>query len=206
MSDKKEIIDFVENIPQKLDQTKSISLYKLIIKKCPNCLNQICKKIYGKYSWKEIHKERKWYTAIINYMVKTEVMMTEKIEGQTFHNVTEEYSKYFIIPKSSAYSLNNADEHIKLYAETATEFLKECGLLNQDGKEVIQEDEVKKQKKNKKAKKIINITASMGLLTTILYYIILAAKYGLKQYISILSVSCLFTIFVVILANDGKKD
>lgn len=196
--EKDNIAKYINDLPEKLDQKKSISLFKAIKLYCPNTIKLLNKKIENK----NIISHRKWYTAVINYLVKKEILTTEKTDLGTFHNVEESYIKYFIIPKSPVYSLNNADNHLILYKQTIKEFLIEAGLLNQEGKEIIEKPQKDNFEIKQKEKKVIKIISIILLIYTILQFIILITKYGFKQYIPLLMNTILLIIAILGLIKE----
>ena len=193
----KNIGEYINEIPQKLDSSKNISLYNLIKINCPCTIKTINQKLYGKQN--KIDSESKWYTSVINYLVKKEILTTERSELGTFHNVKDSYQKYFIVPKSTLFSLENKKRHLLLYKQTAAEFLKAAELLNIEGKEYLA------PAKNKKvfdfSEKTIRILKKLSLVMIIwafIQFILLISKYGLINMIPMLLNSLLLAIGLVL--------
>lgn len=190
------IQEFVNKIEETLDSSKSISLYQLLIDKCPYTIQKINKKITGKNNYKTLYKERKWYTSIINYFVDEGILETERENNSTYHNVSDEYKKYFIIPKSSLFVLSNSNDHLKLYKQSADDFLIKVGLLTKDNKEFFQP----KNKENKidkffnKNEKIIKKITYLGLIFTLLSLFLMLPKFDLFE---ITPLICCFLLLII---------
>lgn len=193
------IESFVNDFNVTLDSNKQISLYDLLRKKCPNTIKNLEEKINGKHFIPKSDKENKWYTAVINYLTMENFLETEKDENGTYHNVSENYKKYFIHSTSSLYAPKNCKNHLMLYKQTANEFLIKSGILNKDGTEFIKG----KQPKNKltfinKYSKLIKFIFSVILFISIVNYVLMVSKYGITVMTPFLCNTCLFSISILI--------
>lgn len=195
------IKEYIDDLPEKLNSNKTISLYELIKKSCPGTIRILNTKIYGQNAAFIPFKEEKWYTSIINYLVKKQILETEKTDIGTFHNVSENYTKYFLVPKSTVYSLNNKKKHLMLYAQTSHEFLKATGLYTKENKEFLYNIKKENNFFDEKTKKIIKIITIFVCAYTILQYLILFSKYGFQNMIPITLNSLIFTITMLILVK-----
>ena len=198
----KNIKEFVEHLPEKKDSNKIISLYTLIKKECPNTIKHLNKKIYGTTSVFKKEDKEKWYTSFINYLTKKEVLETERSEEGTYHNVTDEYTKYFLVPKSTIYSLDNKKQHLTLYKQQSKEFLEKVGILDKEGNEFIKSESKKIFKFSDKHKKWIKIISIIVLSWTVLQHILMISKYGLDNMISITLNFILFVISLLLIIQE----
>lgn len=209
MSDEKKenIAGFIKEIPVKLDAKNQVSLYNILKKKCPDTIRILNEKYEGKKKL-FISKENrnKWYTYIINYLTKSDILEMETDDNGTIHIVTEDYTKYFTYATSKIYSKENFNQHLMLYNQTAVEFLEKAGILDSSGNEIMQD---KSKKKGKgffsKYSKQINWLMNAIFFLTIVHFVIMAAKYGIKQMTPFLSNTCLFTISCIIICTNEKK-
>lgn len=191
---------FLNEFNETLDSNKQISLYKLLKKNCPNTIRSLEKKINGKKSILLLDKENKWYTAVINYLTKEEILEADRQDnGTTLHNVSEDFKKYFVHPVSTVYAPKNCKNHLILYSQIASDFLIKSGIVNSDGNEFVQEK--KKNKKNtfiSKNAKIIKIIFSVIMFVTIVNYILMISKYGINLMTPFLCNTCLFALSILV--------
>lgn len=199
-NNKNSIKDYLNEFEETLDSNRQISLYRMLKKKCPLTIRSLEKKINGKHNILFLDRENKWYTAVINYLVKNDILEAERQEnGTTLHNVSEEYKKYFVHPVSTVYAPKNCSNHLILYSQIAGDFLVKSGLVNADGNEFVQDK--KKPKKNtfvSKHSKLIKIIFSIIMFVTIVNYILMVSKYGINQMTPFLCNTCLFTLSILI--------
>lgn len=199
-NNKNSIKDYLNEFEETLDSNRQISLYKMLKKKCPLTIRSLEKKINGKHNILFLDRENKWYTAVINYLVKNDILEAERQEnGTTLHNVSEEYKKYFVHPVSTVYAPKNCTNHLILYSQIAGDFLVKSGLVNADGNEFVQDK--KKPKKNtfvSKHSKLIKIIFSIIMFVTIVNYILMVSKYGINQMTPFLCNTCLFALSILI--------
>lgn len=197
------IIDFLKDIPDKYDANKTISLYNLIKQNCPLTVKNLNIKIYGQHLYLfKSNNEPKWYTQILNYLVQTGILSTEKNKDSVYHNVNEKYVKYFLIPKSTCFSLSNCDKHLLLYKEASQEFLIKAGLLDKKGQEFF--TETKTESKNilsEKNKKYLNYLFVFLLFWSIIQFIILISKFGINNMIPIFLNCILFTVSIILITK-----
>lgn len=199
-NNKNSIKDYLNEFEETLDSNRQISLYKMLKKKCPLTIRSLEKKINGKHNILFLDRENKWYTAVINYLVKNDILEAERQEnGTTLHNVSEEYKKYFVHPVSTVYAPKNCSNHLILYSQIAGDFLVKSGLVSADGSEFVQDK--KKPKKNtfvSKHSKLIKIIFSIIMFVTIVNYILMVSKYGINQMTPFLCNTCLFALSILI--------
>lgn len=206
-NDKNTIEDFLKEIPDKLDSNKTISLYDLMLHKCPLTIKQLNKKINDK---KFLHGEekQKWYTLVLNYLVKENILEGEKTENGTIHKVNEDWKKYFLVGESTVFSLSNASKHLILYSQIAKDFLIASGFLNKEGKELFAPEKEKKSKGQnllKKYAKPLNYLATIVLFVTFANFVLMVSRYGIKEITPFLSNTCLFTLSSIIICTGEKK-
>ena len=127
-------------------------------------------------------------------------------DSGTIHIVTDDYTKYFTYATSKIYSKENFSQHLMLYRQTAIEFLQKAGILDSSGNEIMQEKTLKKgkgifSKYEKQIKWIMNVV----LFLSIVNFILMVSKYGIKQITPFLSNTCLFTLSCIIICSNEKK-
>lgn len=207
---KDNISNFINEIPVKLDANEQISLYNLLKKKCPQTIKLVTDRIEGKkknlFSKTKNENKDRWYTYVVNYLTKSNVLCLDKDNNNSKHLVEDEWEKYFVYPASNIYSLENLSNHLILYRQTAIEFLKKTGILDENGNEIISE-KPKKGSKNifSKYAKQIKIVMNIIFFLTIINFILMISKYGLKDITPFLSNTCLFT-FAAIMLSTGSEN
>lgn len=194
---------YIETLPDKLDSKKVISLYQLIKKYCPVTISKINNKIYGKSYFSFRKKEPKWYTVIINYLIKEGILEEEKNNIGSFQNVSEDFQKYFLVPKSTVFSLDNKYKHLLLYKQTGKKFLTESDILDENGNERVKKIQEKKDEHffnlSKKQKKIAMIFSGSILFYTLLQFIIMISKFGFSNMLPFFTNGILFTIAILVI-------
>lgn len=200
MENKNTFEKFVNDYKETLDANKQISLYNLLLKKCPNSIKKLNKKIYGPKYIPFLDKEKKWYTVFINYLTINNILEVDRRENGTYHNVTDDYKDYFIHSVSTVFAPKNHENHLILYSQTADDFLSKSGILNSDGSEFVKGPENKNKKNSFFAKysKQINIASSILMFITVANYIFMISNYGLHLMTPFLSNTCLFTLSVIL--------
>lgn len=204
---KETIAGFIKEIPVKLDAKDQVSLYNIIKKKCPDTIRILNEKYEGKKKLFIKRENRtKWYTSIINYLTKSGILEMNSEDSGTIHIVTDDYTKYFTYATSKIYSKENFSQHLMLYRQTAIEFLQKAGILDSSGNEIMQEKPLKKgkgifSKYEKQIKWIMNVV----LFLSIVNFILMVSKYGIKQITPFLSNTCLFTLSCIIICGNEKK-
>lgn len=167
-------------IQKKLDINKTISLRNLIKNNCKTQNKSIKNKLKDKkFSFKD---NEKWYAVALNYLIEKGILETERLNnGDTFHNVTYEYQKYFTVPKSTRYSPSNNKNHLILYKETSKEFLEISGLIPKQKKEP---QKIKKENIiNEKNRLYFRIAAGLLLGLSLFNWIRLISMYGFSNLI-----------------------
>ena len=206
MSQEKKIDSYVKEIEGTLDVRKAVSLFKLMKKKCPDTIRILTEKLNGKKFIYIPDKKNKWYTWLLNYLVKLNVLSLETREDGSIHRVNEDYIKYFTTETSTIYSEKNCQEHIKLWSENALEFLEKARITDSNGCEIMQ---IKKKKKNNsffsKYEKQIKWIMNIILFATTANFVFMISKYGLKEITPFLSNTCLFTMSCIVLSTNEKK-
>ena len=207
MSVEKKIDSFVKDIEGPLDARKAISLFKLMKKKCPDTIRRITEKLNGKKFFYIPDKKNKWYTWLLNYLVKQNILSLETRDDGSIHRVDDAYIKYFTTETSTIYSEKNCQEHIKLWSENALEFLEKAGIIDSNGNEIMK----LKKKKNgntffSKYEKQIKWIMNIILFGTVVNFVLMVSKYGLKDITPFLSNTCLFTMACIVLSTNDKKN
>ena len=80
------INNYIDNLPNKYDSNKKISLYDSIIKYNPQLIKDLNKKLYVKINFINTWKEKKWYNSIIEYLIQTEVISIIQSENEIYLN------------------------------------------------------------------------------------------------------------------------
>lgn len=198
------IEDFVKEFQTKKDSNKTISLYDAIKKYCPETIKTLNYKIYGKkFTFKKFY-ENKWYTSIVNYLLKMNVFETDKKEEGTYHLVTEDYTNFFLNPVSTVFNPSNHKKHLILYKESIKEFLIAVKIIDKNEKELLKKEEKKeKLKLDKKKQKIVNSIGLIFLIYSIIQFFTFTAKFDLHNLIILVSNSLLFTIACLLLVKEN---
>ena len=201
----KSIVNFIKKLPVKLDSNKKISLYEILKLKCPKTIKSINRHLEGKKKklFPKNENKNKWYTVITNYLINSKILYIEQDKNGTKHFVEDEWEKYFIYPVSGIYSLDNLQNHLILYRQTAIQFLIKAGLLDEEEKELIHENN-KKENIFSKHEKLIKTVMYVVFFITIINYIFMISKYGIKEITPFLSNTCLFTLSALIISTEKK--
>ena len=207
MEEKKrtDISIFIDEINPKLDVNQTVSLFNAMKQYCPYTIKEITKKLNGNKILLGKSEKRKWYTYIINYLTKKEILeVDQREETQTFHKVNEDYQKYFTNQTSTLYSLDNAEKHLMLYEQTVTDFLKKAELINKD-----KIDFCKKEKEHKKKtelteneKRNCKYIGGIIIILSILQFARMVSIFGIENFKTIAINSIIFTIGCLILTLE----
>lgn len=193
---------YFETLPKKLDSTKNISLYSLMKKYCPQTVRKISARIYG--TKRPIDVDNKWYAALLNYLVKKEILEPNVENNRTFHEVIDDdYKMFFTHPTSTAYTTANCKNHLILYKDTSKAFLIKAGIIDKDGNEILGEKK-KDNDKNflKKYSKQIRWISWILFVFTLINFVLMISKYGLIMITPFLTNTCLFSLSLIFITDN----
>ena len=182
------INNYIDNLPNKYDSNKKISLYYSIIKYNPQLIKDLNKKLYVKINFINTWKEKKWYNSIIEYLIQTEVISIIQSENEIYHKINDKYKKYFLNSESIVYHTENYNKHLMLYKEAVKEFLEITALTkNEEKKDLTKKDIPENWKKTIQ-------TIGTGFIVISMYlYINFFSLVGIKNGILIILNSIMFT-------------